>query len=519
MSKTPSQNKTISHAVTYGAQRIGLTAQTVSVEIDISRGIHSFTIIGLPDKAVNEAQGRMSAAIKHTGFRSPRQYNQKITVSLAPGELKKTGALFDVPIALAYLLVNKEIQFIPNGKLFIGELSLDGSIQRAQGILPLLQHAKISGMKEVYLPKANTEEASLIDGITMFGVASLRELIDHLSGKKVLQPILPIKSVGDAVNLPPLSFAQVRGQESVKRALTIATAGGHNVALYGPPGTGKTLLAKSVISMLPPLSREECVEVTSLHSIVGTDIDTPIWNPPFRSPHHSSSYVSVVGGGVPLRPGEISLAHRGVLFLDEFPEFDRRVIESLREPLEEKSLTITRSSGVATFPASCMLIIAFNPCPCGNAGTDKVCSCTPSMITSYRRKLVGPIIDRIDIWIAVEASTFEELEQKTTKDDINKIIELREQIHKARKRQSERFEKIPILLNSEMVVEQLESFITLSDSVMKILRDAATKLQLSPRGYHRVLKCAQTIADFEGSQEITEEYILEAIGYRHLNIE
>ena len=500
------------HAYTYSAQRVSLAAKTVRVEADITTGVHTFSIIGLPDKAVDEARGRVSAAIKHAGFMPPNRHNQKVTISLSPGELRKTGALFDVSIALTYLLANRNIEFNPEKKMFVGELTLNGHLHPAGGILPLLQHAREHGFEEVYIPAANSEEAALIDGITIFTCETLDDIINHLQGKQHLTPTARTYEPPRAPDAHSL-FSSVKGQESVKRALTVAGAGGHNVALFGPPGTGKTLLAKSLISILPTLTKDECVEVTALHSIAGTHKEGILYTPPFRNPHHTSSYTSIIGGGTPIRPGEVSLAHRGVLFLDEFPEFDRRVIESLREPLEEHAVTVTRASGVVSFPASCILIIAFNLCPCGKTGTDEACTCTPAARATYRKKLTGPIVDRVDIWVAVEATAFEELE-KISKDAVEREERIRDTVATARKRQQERYAGTPIKSNSEVDSSSIDRYIPLSQEVSATLRDIATKMSLSPRGYHRTIKCARTIADIEGADTVSTQHIMEAVSYR-----
>ena len=498
------------HSYTYSAQRFSLSACTVRVEADITNGLHTFTVIGLPGKTVDEARSRVSAALKHAGFTPPEQRNQKVVVSLAPGEIRKTGTLFDVPIALAYLLANGDIGFNPEGKMFIGELTLDGNLERAAGILPLLQHAQRHNVDEVYIPAANREEATLMDGITIIPCPSLTAITDHLSGRVRLEPVSHTYSPAGTSDAA-ITFDSIKGQESVKRALAVAGAGGHNVALYGPPGTGKTLLARSLVSILPPLTKSECVEVTALHSIHKTVDAGLMRTPPFRNPHHTSSHSSVVGGGSgAIRPGEISLAHRGILFLDEFPEFDRRVIESLREPLEEHTVTVTRTNGVACFPASCILIVAFNLCPCGNTGTDKVCTCSVTAKMAYRKKLTGPIVDRIDVWVAVEATGFEELGSAAAAHTDG----IRESVLAARNFQRRRYADSGINLNSEVDAGTIDTHIPLPADASRVLRDAAEKLSLSPRGYHRTIKCARTIADLDESEAVRPDHILEATGYR-----
>ena len=503
------------HALVFSSQRNTLSADIVKVEVDISSGLHSFNLIGLPDKAVDEAKDRVSSAIKHSNFKSPKSLNQKIVVSLAPGELKKSGALFDTPIALAYLLASGEIKFDTDKKMFLGELSLTGNSQKAQGIIPIISSAIEFGFEEVYVPEQNKEEVTILSGIKIITFSNLKELIDHLEKKIVLPPVEHKYSPKHTENKNTISLDAIKGQESVKRALVIAAAGGHNIALYGPPGTGKTLLAKSLVTILPELTKKECLEVTAIHSIVNPNLTSPVYTPPFRQPHHSSSYPSIVGGGNPVRPGEITLANRGVLFLDEFPEFDKRVIESLREPLEEKVITITRANNVASFPASCILCLAFNPCPCGKAGTDQICTCSEMSKSQYKRKLTGPIADRIDIWVGVEAVPFERLKEK---GELEKTIKAKELIKKARERQIKRFtnlkEQFNITLNSEINAENIDKCLKVDNNIFQLLETYAKKINLSPRGFHKTLKCARTIADLEGSESINENHILEAINYR-----
>ena len=503
----------MSFSKVYSAQTNLLSVVPVSVETDISRGLNAFAIVGLPDKAVEEARDRVSAAIKNSGFDSPKSKNHKIVVSLAPADLKKEGPVCDVAIALSYLLANKDIAFDPEKKLFLGELSLDGKIRRIPGILPIARFAKKNGFKELYVPPENVAEAAIIGDINIFGASSLAELIEHLTDKRKIE-----RAKETVVNktkiTSPIDFSDVRGQERAKRGLLIAAAGGHNVAMYGPPGTGKTMLAKAFAGILPELSFEEALEVTSIHSVAGTLTETFVTNPPFRAPHHTSSYVSLVGGGATPRPGEITLAHYGVLFMDEFPEFDRRVIESLRQPLEDKMISVARAKGTAHFPANVSLVAAMNPCPCGNFGfRGKQCVCTPSALSKYRRKMSGPIMDRIDIWLEVDRVIPSEL-SGTNESKMSE--ELRKQVESARGSQRERFEKLgkKILRNAEMSARDMTTVIILDKESRKTLDLAAERLGFSPRVYHKMIKVARTIADLEGSQEIKNSHILEAIEYR-----
>jgi len=505
----------------YSAQINLLTGKIVIVETDLSRGLHNFSIVGLPDKAVDESKDRVSSAIKNSGFQSPKSKNQKIVVSLSPADLKKEGPFFDLAIALSYLLASGEIKFNPENKIFLGELGLDGTLRRIRGALPLVQEAQRQGFEEVYLPKENAEEAALVEGIKIFGAKNLKEVIEHISeikqnsekdSKKIL--IQPQTKIENKKETKQYDFKDIRGQEGAKRGLEIAAAGGHNILMYGPPGTGKTMLARAFSGILPDFSLEEILEITGIHSVAGAIIDELILIPPFRSPHHTSSYVSLIGGGTYPKPGEVTLAHRGVLFLDEFPEFDKRVIESLRQPLEDNIVSISRAKGSAIFPANFIFIAAMNPCPCGNLGSKKkVCICKPSDIERYKRKLSGPIIDRIDLSVSVGNVDYKKLGEEGEGEHSEKI---KKRILEARKVQKERFKKFgrKINTNSEMNVKDLTNLIKLSNEVRKVLDESAERLGLSARAYHRVIKIARTIADLENSIEIEKEHILEALQYR-----
>ncbi|MDD9867776.1 MAG: YifB family Mg chelatase-like AAA ATPase [Candidatus Campbellbacteria bacterium] len=497
------------------AQTAGLDAQIVSVESDISRGIHSFTIIGLPDKAIEESKERVSSAIKHSGFKSPKGSNKKIVVSLAPADIKKEGPLFDLPIALSYLLVAKEIEFDVKDKVFIGELSLNGSLYPVKGILPLVEHAKKKGFKEVFIPKGNAKEGALVHGIKIYAVETLKDIINHFSEENniPLSPVSPTNIEVPVYDDFSVIFEDIKGQGNAKRGLIISAAGGHNIAFYGPPGTGKTLLARSLISILPPLTNREITEVTSLYSIAGLLQDGKIiLEPPFRAPHHTSSYTAVVGGGTTPSPGEISFAHKGVLFLDEFPEFDRRVIESLREPLEEKRIRIARAKSAVVFPADCIVVIAMNP---SRSGSDEDIRIDARSEALYRKKISGPIVDRIDMWLRVDAVDCDSLSERRKEGEYKESQKAREQVMQARETQRKRFEKeTDVTKNADLSARNIDDYVTLTPSVREILNKASTKLGLSPRSYHRLIKLSRTIADIEGSENVKEEHIYEALQYK-----
>lgn len=523
----------MSFATVSSAQIHFLKTHLVRVEVDLSKGLNAFSIVGLPDKAVEEAKDRISAAIKNTGFSSPKQKNQKVTILLAPADIKKEGTLFDVPMAVGYLIAKKFLPANVDKKLFIGELSLDGSVRAIDGVLPIVREAKRLGFEEIYVPEENAREAALIEKIRVFGVKNLWELVAHLTEKDIMpdadRPFIQKRKMRPTPQTPfevatrdyQVDFADVKGQRTAKRGLEIAAAGGHNIAMWGPPGTGKTLLAKAFISILPPLDIEEALEVTGIHSVAGM-LQEPasagrplITYPPLRAPHHTASYIALVGGGSIPKPGEITLAHRGVLFLDEFPEFERRVIDALRQPLEDRVVNVSRVKGSAQFPAHFTLIAAMNPCPCGNNGVKgKVCSCAGHQIDRYKRKISGPIVDRIDLWTEVSVVEHEKLTEGRGNEETSEQV--RKRVATARTKAKERYEqlKLPFKTNSEVGARNIATAIPLSDDIKKALNFAAKKHDLSARAYHRLIKLARTVADLEGHDDVAESDLMEALQYR-----
>ncbi len=491
---------------------VGLDSHLVEVEVDIAGGLPSFTIVGLPDTAVQEARERVRAAIRNSGFTFPLK---RIVVNLAPADLKKAGPSYDLPIAVGILLSSEQVTVDASQVIFIGELSLDGSLRHTNGVLPMVALARGESIATIVVPEADAREASLIGCARTIPIASLSQLAAYLRGDipapeyRPPEPSEETKPISSSADL-----TYIKGQEHVKRALEVAAAGAHNMIMCGPPGSGKTLLARSLPSILPPMTTEEALEVTKIYSVSGLlPADTPLVRQrPFRSPHYTISNVGLVGGGRWPKPGEISLSHRGVLFLDELPEFGQPLLEVLRQPLEDKVVSISRAQGRVTFPANFMLVAAMNPCPCGYYGDPlRQCTCPPSLVSRYQRRISGPFIDRVDIFVEVPRVDYDKLADNRPGENSEKV---QARVSAARSRQLKRFNGTKLTSNAEMTPAEIREFCQVEETAQGLLKAAMKQLYLSARAFHRIIKLARTIADLDGSDAIRAQHVAEAIQYR-----